>query len=492
MERERPRARCGWSEGISSYLFLPVLMGPLCLLARADALPQPTDRGDVVLLTQSPKTTEVDAFRSSTHRTPPRAGSRIVKLDASRVGLPPQILTKGFESAGRARLSFDASRFLFVGRKSALDPFGVWEVMLDATQPREVARCLGDCIQAEYVGSLYSLDQEPAQRIAYVCMPSEGGGPSIFTCNLDGTGISQTTYSPLGASELSTLRDGRLLFHMPVASNPSNQKINGYGGAWLTVNIDGTDLRKFERGLSAESRRMGLGGIDAVPMAPDIGAGGRNVERGSDDRLFISRRSQETQTLALFALEKKNSIPELFYDDAEWDEMDPVPIKPHDEPAGFASVVRGASNQTQIYCLNAYLSDSPAPPRSIRSVRVLKATGLSSSAATDGTAGRQIIEATLGEARVESDGSFYVEAPPGVPIRFETVGEDGLVVESMKTWIWVMPGEHRGCIGCHEDRSLTPPNRHALALRRPPEKLVFPERSRMELDPQQPVPGDRR
>ncbi len=31
-----------------------------------------------------------------------------------------------------------------------------------------------------------------------------------------------------------------------------------------------------------------------------------------------------------------------------------------------------------------------------------------------------------------------------------------------------MPKESRGCIGCHEDRELTPPNRHVLALRKPP------------------------
>ena len=36
----------------------------------------------------------------------------------------------------------------------------------------------------------------------------------------------------------------------------------------------------------------------------------------------------------------------------------------------------------------------------------------------------------------------------------------------MRSWLWVMPGERRGCIGCHEDRELTPPNRHVQALRK--------------------------
>ena len=47
----------------------------------------------------------------------------------------------------------------------------------------------------------------------------------------------------------------------------------------------------------------------------------------------------------------------------------------------------------------------------------------------------------------------------------------GDVSFSMENWIWVMPRESRGCIGCHEDRELTPPNRHVFALRKPPHVL---------------------
>jgi hypothetical protein len=34
-----------------------------------------------------------------------------------------------------------------------------------------------------------------------------------------------------------------------------------------------------------------------------------------------------------------------------------------------------------------------------------------------------------------------------------------------------MPMERRGCIGCHEDRELAPPNRHVIALRKMPQQI---------------------
>ena len=78
------------------------------------------------------------------------------------------------------------------------------------------------------------------------------------------------------------------------------------------------------------------------------------------------------------------------------------------------------------------------------------------------------------EAPVEEDGSFFLEVPARTPIRVETVDEHGAVLKAMRSWFWVMPNERRGCIGCHEDRELSPPNRHPLALRRPPHRIAGP------------------
>ena len=81
----------------------------------------------------------------------------------------------------------------------------------------------------------------------------------------------------------------------------------------------------------------------------------------------------------------------------------------------------------------------------------------------------------MGQATVETDGSFFLEVPAKTPLRMETIDADGNVVRAMRTRIWVMPGEERGCIGCHEDRERTPPNRQVLALRKPPQSIGVPD-----------------
>ena len=63
------------------------------------------------------------------------------------------------------------------------------------------------------------------------------------------------------------------------------------------------------------------------------------------------------------------------------------------------------------------------------------------------------------------------------------------MLQAMGSSFWVMPGERRGCIGCHEDRELTPPNRHVLALREEPVKVGIDED--LDTEPVDPRPPTR-
>ena len=71
---------------------------------------------------------------------------------------------------------------------------------------------------------------------------------------------------------------------------------------------------------------------------------------------------------------------------------------------------------------------------------------------------------SLGEAPVETDGSFYVNVVGDVPFYVETLDRDGRVVQTMRAWTWVRKGDQRGCIGCHENKELSPENRVTQAL----------------------------
>jgi hypothetical protein len=79
---------------------------------------------------------------------------------------------------------------------------------------------------------------------------------------------------------------------------------------------------------------------------------------------------------------------------------------------------------------------------------------------------------------VEEDGSAHFQVPADRNIFFQALDEEFMEVQRMRTFINLMPGESRSCIGCHEMRHLAPENKTSAALRRPAVKL----------DPQ---PGDR-
>jgi hypothetical protein len=65
------------------------------------------------------------------------------------------------------------------------------------------------------------------------------------------------------------------------------------------------------------------------------------------------------------------------------------------------------------------------------------------------------IKTLLGEAPVEEDGSACFEVPANTPLFFQTVDGDGRMVNTMRSWVTLMPGERWDCVGCHEDKNET-------------------------------------
>ena len=98
----------------------------------------------------------------------------------------------------------------------------------------------------------------------------------------------------------------------------------------------------------------------------------------------------------------------------------------------------------------------------------------------------RVIEAVprriLGIAPVESDGSFHIRVPAETPVTFQLLDEDYVALRTQRAWTWVMGNENRGCIGCHEDRETSPPNRMVAAIAKPPVDLVLPPSRRRTVD----------
>lgn len=80
----------------------------------------------------------------------------------------------------------------------------------------------------------------------------------------------------------------------------------------------------------------------------------------------------------------------------------------------------------------------------------------------------------LGTVPVHADGSAYVEVPADKFVYFQVLDKDKKMIQSMRSGTMIHSGETQGCIGCHDDRRMSPPtaNQQILeALKLAPEKL---------------------
>jgi len=73
----------------------------------------------------------------------------------------------------------------------------------------------------------------------------------------------------------------------------------------------------------------------------------------------------------------------------------------------------------------------------------------------------------LGTTPVYEDGSASFEVPARTPVYFQLLDKDNKVVQSMRSWSTLQPGENFSCVGCHENKNNTPMRmKPAIAMRK--------------------------
>ena len=60
----------------------------------------------------------------------------------------------------------------------------------------------------------------------------------------------------------------------------------------------------------------------------------------------------------------------------------------------------------------------------------------------------------IGTVPVEADGSAYFKVPTGMPLYFQALDENMMEIRRMRSHVEFKPGEVRGCVGCHETKTL--------------------------------------
>jgi len=67
------------------------------------------------------------------------------------------------------------------------------------------------------------------------------------------------------------------------------------------------------------------------------------------------------------------------------------------------------------------------------------------------------VKRILGTVPINADGSVWFRVPSGVALHFQLLDENHRALQTMRSFVNVMPGESRGCLGCHEQHLGAPP-----------------------------------
>ena len=173
----------------------------------------------------------------------------------------------------------------------------------------------------------------------------------------------------------------------------------------------------------------------------------------------------------------------------------PVPVRVRNLPKRPSKTLDESRKTGIVAVRDVYAGDAMkgVPPGTVKSMRVVsidyRAAGIGHSgnvgpgggglscsppALGNGTWG---VKRVLGEVPVAKDGSVAVEVPARVPLYFMLLDEKGRMVQSMRSWTTLQPGETASCVGCHEPLNQAPDfKRGAAAADRPLATLTRPPR----------------
>ncbi len=164
---------------------------------------------------------------------------------------------------------------------------------------------------------------------------------------------------------------------------------------------------------------------------------------------------------------------ELIYK-GEHNAMYAMPVKPRQKPRQMPDRVAwpkiGGDEELEdgILYSNNVFQDAPDVPREkVKYMRIIKMIpktystwfkSVQHDGPSVGAFQAESVKSVLGTVPVEEDGSVCFKLPPGVAVYFQLLDENYQCIKNMRSFTGVMPGEVRGCRGCHEAGSSAPMN----------------------------------
>ena len=157
----------------------------------------------------------------------------------------------------------------------------------------------------------------------------------------------------------------------------------------------------------------------------------------------------------------------------------PNRLKPELQQAATSAPAVGVqasacSPSATLFLQNVYEGLDGVRPGGVKYLRVIEQVPrawevLQKAAPEDGAGGSPVVVVNRnthiwvavlhGIVPVREDGSACFTVPAEKNIFLQALDENFMQVQTMRTFVNLQPGEHRSCIGCHEDRRRTPGNR---------------------------------
>jgi HEAT repeat protein len=458
------------------------------------------------------------AFPEHDLPAPMKVGRKLFVLKPARPGVKPQVLLDaGKGGIGSPSVSFDG-RWIYVSMAREGEAFfHIYKVPAAGGEPQRLTD-----------GPFHDIDpaELPDGRIVFVSTRigtfEEYHNPpsrALFAMKTDGSDVRPLTNTIIFDNEPEVMADGRILF-----IRSDNFFDRGKVETLLhAVHPDGTEgytefgldngpeyggrLRAFNVGspaplpdgrvafLSSAGIDIGRPGCEAKQLQ-HIGIEAGDVAALPDGRLLctVARRipvekviKKQKKIVNDFSYEKLAILDPaagekvvVMFNSEEAPLHSPVFLGARPRPPVLAQKMEPAEHDNPrptgvLFCQNArYTKNSTAGWPHVRAIRVIAGKGLTvrSSHSYIVHAGNETTE--LGTVPLAPDGSFAVEVPADTPIAFQAVDGEGRSELNEMSWVYVRPGERRGCVGCHQTRQVSPPHNVAemQAMRTPPLRLM--------------------
>jgi formylglycine-generating enzyme required for sulfatase activity len=159
--------------------------------------------------------------------------------------------------------------------------------------------------------------------------------------------------------------------------------------------------------------------------------------------------------------------------------LEPIPLRANERPPAMADRTDMTQDEATIFLSDIYAGPGLAnvPRGSVKKLRIFtyhfayqKQAGITHRIGADGP---WEVKRVLGTVPVEADGSASFLIPANTPISIQPLDAEGKALQLMRSWMTAMPGEMLSCVGCHEQRAMSPLSSATLSIaaRRPPSEI---------------------